>query len=111
MSENRDQDQKNKGEIEVKFLGSLQNVVGFQTLSFKIHDKITLKKLIDMICKKTERNELSRMVLENNLGTADSNIVILINSVESGSLKGLETEVESESSVVFLPIAHGGACA
>ena len=83
--------------IKVKLLGSFTQGIG---------------KEVDMPSKevRTVKDVLERLRGRNSeVYPGNPNIIILVNGVEVGVLKGLDTELKDGDKVVLLPAAHGGS--
>lgn len=92
--------------ITVKFIGSFRNVSGKGKLTIKYEGIIPLREAIKEIVE--ELPKLKRVLIDPELENPRPNTLILVNGKEISVLNGLDTMLEDEDEVVFVPVVHGG---
>jgi len=92
--------------ITVKFIGSFRNVSGKGKLTIKSESIIPLREAIKEIVE--ELPKLKRVLIDPELENPRPNTLILVNGKEISVLNGLDTMLEDEDEVVFVPVVHGG---
>jgi len=92
--------------ITVKFIGSFRNVSGKGKLTIKSEGIIPLRETIKEIVE--ELPKLKRVLIDAELENPRPNTLILVNGKEISVLNGLDTMLEDEDEVVFVPVVHGG---
>ena len=92
--------------ITVKFIGSFRNVLGKGKLTITSEGTIPLREAIKEIVE--ELPKLKRVLIDPELENPRPNTLILVNGKEISVLNGLDTMLEDEDEVVFVPVVHGG---
>jgi MoaD family protein len=92
--------------ITVKFIGSFRNASGKGKLTIKSEAIIPLREAIKEIVE--ELPKLKRVLIDPELENPRPNTLILVNGKEISVLNGLDTMLEDEDEVVFVPVVHGG---
>jgi len=93
--------------IQLKFLGSLQYDLSKQTQDFFITKKDPiLKDLLLELLSRNEFNLLSQFLSESL--ELKRSLLIFINEQEISVLQGINTELEQNDLVSFIPVIHGG---
>jgi MoaD family protein len=92
--------------ITVKFIGSFRNVSGKSKLTIVSERVIPLREAIKQIVE--ELPKLKRVLIDPELENPRPNTLILVNGKEISALNGLDTMLEDEDDVVFVPVVHGG---
>lgn len=93
--------------IIVRFLGTFQKVSGKKSINLTFEDPLTVK---DVVNKLTEifPNKFKEILLDSHLNYFQPNSLVIINGKEISALRGIETEVQDSSEIVFVPMIHGG---
>ena len=92
--------------ITVKFIGSFRNLSGKGKLTITSEGTIPLREAIKEIVE--ELPKLKRVLIDPELEDPRPNTLILVNGKEISVLNGLDTMLEDEDEVVFVPVVHGG---
>jgi molybdopterin converting factor small subunit len=92
--------------IVIRFIGSIRGITDTETLSLQSKGGLSIKELIDKIAN--EKRDFKRQFIDTNGEVSTGNALILVNGKEISILNGLETAVEDNDDVVFVPVAHGG---
>lgn len=92
--------------ITVKFIGAFRNASGKSKFTITSEDIILLKEAIKEIVK--ELPKLKTILIDPELEDPRPNTLILVNGKEISVLNGLDTMLEDEDEVVFVPVVHGG---
>ncbi|MFQ5969720.1 MAG: MoaD/ThiS family protein [Nitrososphaerales archaeon] len=83
--------------IRVKLLGGAKKIVGKDDVSIEKGNA----KLKDIV-------EILRIMSSNNTIFNSSNMLIVVNGVESSMLGGIEAQVKDGDVVSIIPVVHGG---
>jgi molybdopterin synthase sulfur carrier subunit len=89
----------------LKFIGALRQISGKTQLVVNFQEGMSLKDLVAKISQEMPRLEKT---FSDQLNDARSNALILINGREISVLNGLETKLNDEDEIVFIPVVHGG---
>jgi MoaD family protein len=92
--------------VTVKFIGAFRSISGKSKLSIKIEDMISLKEFIRRLVE--EQPKLKKALIDPELEDPRPNTLILVNGKEISVLNGLDTMLNDEAEVVFVPVVHGG---
>jgi molybdopterin converting factor small subunit len=92
--------------IVIRFIGSIRGITDTETLSLQSKGGLSIKELIDKIAN--EKRDFKLQFIDINGEVSTGNALILVNGKEISILNGLETAVEDNDDVVFVPVAHGG---
>lgn len=92
--------------LTVKFIGALRYITGKTHLTFEYEKGMSLKELVAKISQESPKLEKSFGDLP--AGDSTSNALILVNGREISVLNGLETKLNDEDEIVFVPVVHGG---
>ena len=92
--------------ISIELIGFLQKKLGKKKLQIFLDKSTTIKMLIQRL----EFNVSSKTSLftDNKDEDIRSSILILVNGKEISALNGLNTLLENDASVTFIPFSHGG---
>lgn len=93
--------------IEIELLGALRKIVGNDLFSLEFDDSTAVR---DVIAELTNllSSRFKQVLVDPELNDPRPNVIILLNKVEIGVLKGLDTEVENGDKLVLIPVTHGG---
>ena len=93
--------------ITIQFFGVLKQITGKNEVILDIDKDETINTLIHSLIESWPK--LQKTLIDTELGTTGSNVIILINDRETGVLeKGMKTTLENEDTIVIIPIVHGG---
>ena len=92
--------------IKVKFVGALRNIAGVNEKTFDCNNGISLLFLINLIIKELPTLNQHLVIQQNEEFRLNS--LILINETEISVLNGLETKINNDDEIVFVPFIHGG---
>ena len=94
--------------IHLKFLGSLQYDLNLQNFDYLISNKgSTLKNLLTELLSE-QKFKLLNQYFSENLELKRS-LLIFINEQEISALNGLNTPLQSNNIISFIPVIHGGS--
>ena len=91
--------------LTLKFIGALRQISGKTQLTVNFQEGMSLKDLETKISEEMPRLDKT---FSEQLNDARSNALILINGREISVLNGLETKLNDEDEIVFIPVVHGG---
>ena len=86
----------------VVFLGSLRAATGRKELNIELPKGARISRLLDEISKTIPN--LAQFIAMPPYGN-----LIIVNGVEIGNLKGIETPIVEDSEVILATVAHGGS--
>ncbi len=84
--------------IRVRLLGGAKRVVGREYVNFDAKE-LTLRELLSL---------LASISSDPSIFTNSSNIIVVINGIESSLLGGLDAVINSNDQVSILTVIHGG---
>jgi molybdopterin converting factor small subunit len=84
--------------IRVRLLGGAKRVVGKEYVNLDVKE-LTLRELLLL---------LASMSSDPSIFTNNSNIIVVINGIESSLLGGLDAVINSNDQVSILTVVHGG---
>jgi molybdopterin converting factor small subunit len=84
--------------IRVRLLGGAKRVVGKEYVNLDVKE-LTLRELLSL---------LASMSSDPSIFTNNSNIIVVINGIESSLLGGLDAVINSNDQVSILTVVHGG---
>jgi molybdopterin converting factor small subunit len=93
-------------QIFIKSYGVFRDALGKDEIILSVAGPIKLKNLIDKLISKN--NALKLLLIDLEIESPLSNSLILLNGVEVKNLQGLDTIINEESSIILLPVTHGG---
>ncbi len=91
--------------LTLKFVGALRQISGKTQLIVPFQEE-SLKELLVKLGK--EIPQLEKIFDAEPLNDSKSNALVLINGREISVLNGLETKLNDEDEIVFIPVVHGG---
>jgi molybdopterin converting factor small subunit len=92
--------------ISVKFVGSFRGVSGRDGLKLKFGRSVSLRTIVKKIVERLPK--LKAALIDSESGEPRRTMLVLVNGREVSVLNGLETRVNDEDEVVFIPVVHGG---
>jgi molybdopterin converting factor small subunit len=92
--------------VSVKFVGSFRGISGKDRLTLKFRRPVSLTTLVAKIVEQLPK--LRSSLIDPESGEPRRSMLVLVNGTEISVLKGLETRVNDEDEVVFVPVVHGG---
>jgi molybdopterin synthase sulfur carrier subunit len=91
--------------LTLKFIGALRQISGKTQLIVPFQEE-SLKELLAKLGK--EMPQLEKIFDADLLNDSKSNALVLVNGREISVLNGLETKLNDEDEIVFIPVVHGG---
>ncbi|UCB61256.1 MAG: MoaD/ThiS family protein [Candidatus Bathyarchaeota archaeon] len=88
--------------ITVELLGVYQKLFGKKVLSLQLDRPANVKEVISKLSK------LRPHQLHPSVNNSLADTIILLNKVEIGVLKGLDTKIKNGDKIVIIPATHGG---
>ena len=92
--------------LNIKFIGALRHISGKKQLTINFQESTSLKELLSKLGQ--EFPSLEKTFTDQQLNDSRSNTLILVNGKEISVLSGLETKLNDEDEIVFVPVVHGG---
>lgn len=92
--------------VKVELVGTLQRRLDKKRLSISLDEPTTIMALAQRLGIITPSNSISPM--DGEAINSSPSVLILVNGKEISVLNGLNTILEDDASVTFLPVSHGG---
>lgn len=92
--------------VTIRFVGAFRSVSGRSRFTITFEGAISLREAIKEIVEKLPK--LKRVLIDPELEDPRPNALILVNGKEISVLKDLDTVLENEDEIVFVPVVHGG---
>lgn len=92
--------------VTVRFIGSLRAVSKKSKLTLRLGEAMPLKEVVKRIVK--EQPKLKRALIDPELDSPRTSMLMLVNGKEISVLNGLETVLRDGDELVFVPVVHGG---
>jgi molybdopterin converting factor small subunit len=92
--------------IKVKLLGTLKWAAGKEQQEIEASEPINVGELLESLAVNSSR--MKSILSENIIENSRPNMIILINEIEIGLLKGLNTDLLDGDTLTLIPTAHGG---
>ncbi|HYB68839.1 MAG TPA: MoaD/ThiS family protein [Candidatus Acidoferrales bacterium] len=92
--------------VSVKFVGSFRGISGKEKLALNFGRPVSLMALVEKIVEQVPK--LRSSLIDPESGESRRSMLVLVNGKEISVLNGLETCVNDEDEVVFVPVVHGG---
>jgi molybdopterin converting factor small subunit len=92
--------------VKVKLLGVLKAVAGVGQIDVDLGERCTVAEVLETLFD--GREGLRKAVWDTDLNTYESDALVLLNGVEVGNLRGVDSLVGPGDELVLLSVAHGG---
>lgn len=92
--------------VDIRFVGSFRGVSGKNALKIEFGVSVSIKVLVKKVIAKLPK--LKTALIDPRSGQPRQNMLVLVNGREISVLDGLDTIVNDEDNVVFVPVIHGG---
>jgi MoaD family protein len=92
--------------VTVKFIGAFRSMSGKSKMCMEVENAISLREFIKTLVEKQPK--LKRALIDPELEDPRPKALILVNGKEISVLNGLDTMLNDEAEVVFVPVVHGG---
>jgi sulfur-carrier protein len=92
--------------LNIKFIGALRHISGKTQLTVSLQESSCVKELLTKLSQ--EFPSLEKTFNDQQLNDSRSNALILVNGREISVLNGLETKLNDDDEIVFVPVVHGG---
>ena len=87
-------------------MGTIKWAAGKEQQEIEAPASINVGELLERLAVNSSR--MKSILGENIITNSRSNMIILINEVEIGLLKGLDTGLSDGDTLTLIPTAHGG---
>lgn len=91
---------------KIIFLSLLKDVTRIDEINFPLNDKSTIKNLLEKLTNKF--GKIFEKSIFDNSGNLSKYIIIVLNGKDIRSFKGLDTTVQNNDEILFLPAIAGG---
>lgn len=92
--------------VHVRLLGHLRDAAGSDEVGLSVNDGVTLGEAVGRLVE--ELPALGDALMDSVLGSYTPNALILVDGVEALNLSGPMTHLRHGSSLVLIPVTHGG---
>ncbi len=92
--------------VEVKLIGVFREAAGSNGGVLEVEDGSKLGDVVDRVVEVFPG--LGDVLIDRVVGGYAPNALILVDGVEASNLEGPSTRVRDGSTLVFLPVTHGG---
>jgi molybdopterin converting factor small subunit len=92
--------------VSVKFVGSFRGISGKEKLALNFGRPVSLMALVEKTVEQLPK--LRSSLIDPESGEPRRSMLVLVNGREISVLNGLETCVNDDDEVVFVPVVHGG---
>jgi molybdopterin converting factor small subunit len=92
--------------VEVKLIGVFREAAGSAGAVLEIDDDSSLGDVADRVVEVFPG--LGDVLIDRVVGSYAPNALVLVDGVEASNLEGLSTRLRDGSTLVFLPVTHGG---
>ena len=93
--------------IKVRLLGIFQHLSGKKLLNFELNEPVTVRNVVDNLISMFS-SEFKHILIDSKLEDPRPNSLIIVQGKEINVLQGLETKINNNEEVVFVPMVHGG---
>lgn len=93
--------------VNLKLLGTFQQLSGKKKLQIELEEPATVKKLIALLSGMFS-SDFKQVLVDSQLNDPRSKALILVEGKEISVLNGLETTVKDNDEIILIPIVHGG---
>ncbi|UCD96049.1 MAG: MoaD/ThiS family protein [Candidatus Bathyarchaeota archaeon] len=96
--------------VNIEFVGVLQTLAGKRIIALDICSSGSSLKVKDVVRRLTEQlpHTFSQSLIDPELQNPKPNALILVNNQEISALNDMNTEIQENDHVVFIPVSHGG---
>ena len=92
--------------VEVRLIGVFREAAGSASVGLEVEDGSRLEDVVGVVVE--ELPGLGDVLVDRVLGSYAPNALILVDGVEASNLEGPSTPLRDGSSLVLLPVTHGG---
>lgn len=92
--------------IQIKFLGSLRHDLNRPSLFWPVETKTSVRSIVNALTQDPQYQEL-RIFFSETIDVKRS-LLIFLNDQEISALSGMDTLVEEDDTLAFIPVIHGG---
>ncbi len=92
--------------VNVRLMGVLRDAAGSHEVRLEVESGSSLGDMVGRLVK--ELPGLEDVLIDRVVGSYAPNALILVDGVEASNLEGPSTPLRDGSTLVFLPVTHGG---
>jgi molybdopterin converting factor small subunit len=92
--------------VDVRLMGVLREAAGSTEIRLEVEEGSSLGDMIDRLIE--ELPSLVDVLIDRVVDSYTPNALILVDGVEASNLEGSSTSLRDGSTLVFLPVTHGG---
>jgi len=93
-------------DVNVKLMGVFRVYSGRDRLVLKLENP-TVRQVVENVARFFPP-ESKHVLIDPELNDPRPNALVLVNGKEISVLKGLETKVKKDDTIVLIPVSHGG---
>jgi molybdopterin converting factor small subunit len=92
--------------VDVRLMGVLRDAAGSTGMGLEVEDGSSLGDLVGRLVE--ELPGLEDVLIDRVVDSYAPNALIIVDGVEASNLEGSSTSLRDGSTLVFLPVTHGG---
>jgi molybdopterin converting factor small subunit len=92
--------------VDVRLMGVLRDAAGSTEIRLEVEEGSSLGDMVDRLIE--EHPDLEDALIDKVVDSYAPNALILVDGVEASNLDGSSTSLRDGSTLVFLPVTHGG---
>ena len=92
--------------LDVRLMGVLRDAAGSTEIRLEVEEGSSLGDMVDRLIEKLP--DLEDALIDKVVDSYAPNALILVDGVEASNLDGSSTSLRDGSTLVFLPVTHGG---
>ena len=92
--------------VNVRLMGVLRDAAGSHEVRLEVESGSSLGDMIDRLIE--ELPGLEDVLIDRVVDSYAPNALVLVDGVEASNLEGVSTSLRDGSTLVFLPVTHGG---
>lgn len=92
--------------VDVRLMGVLRDAAGSTEIRLEVEEGSSLGDMVDRLIEKLP--DLEDALIDKVVDSYAPNALILVDGVEASNLDGSSTSLRDGSTLVFLPVTHGG---
>jgi molybdopterin converting factor small subunit len=92
--------------VDVRLMGVFRDAAGFPEVRLEVDDGASLGDVVGRLVAELPR--LGAVLVDRVVDSYAPNALVIVDGVEASNLEGSLTSLRDGSSLVFLPVTHGG---
>jgi molybdopterin converting factor small subunit len=92
--------------VNVRLIGVFRDAAGSTEIGLEVEDGSNLEDVVETVIE--ELPGLEHVLIDRVVGSYEPNALMLVDGVEASNLEGPSTPLRDGSTLVLLPVTHGG---